>query len=233
MEVEYLHEEALLLRQVLYRFCAAGLLYPEPERLMTLREGAPWLSANLNGLWPTGQLRARLLTTCDWLEGLVEFPERLQGEWINLFGVSRTSFCYPYEGATIEPQWAAALQAALQQEYAAAGLQLSVDELPDHVCVELEYMSFLYGLENSSLKQDVDGLRPLVADRQRSFLSDHLCRWLPGLTERVRSAGGGIFEDFCAIAELLCEQEQERLALFTVQTREAEDHAVASGHGTR
>ena len=227
MEVEWLHEEALLLRQALYRFCAAGLLYPEPERFKTLEEGAGWLAASLDGPWPSGELRERLLSTCEWLQGLDEFPEHLQGEWINLFGVSRTTFCYPYEGATVEPQWSTALQAALQQEYAAAGLELSVDDLPDHVSVELEYMSYLSGLELSSLERDVDGLRPMVVDRQRAFLTDHLCRWLPGLTERVKAAEGGIFVDFCLMAELLTTQEQDRLASFSIP--EKDDDASAGG----
>lgn len=211
MEVELIHQEALLLRQAMYRFCAAGLLYPEPERIMTLKQGAPWLTVALDGAWPPPELRDLVLSTCEWLEGLDGFPEHLQGEWINLFGVSRTTFCHPYEGATIEAQWAGALQAALQQEYAAAGLELSTDDLPDHVGVELEYMSFLCGLEIQAIRHEAAELRILIMDRQRRFLTDHLCRWLPGLTERVSEAGGEIFVDFCTIAERFTAEEKIRL----------------------
>ena len=216
MEVELLEEGALLLRQALYRYCAAGLLYPEPARLTILRDATKWLASSLDGPWPDGVLREGLVTTSEWLDQLDGFPESLQGKWINLFGVSRTSFCYPYEGATIEPQWAGALQASLQHEYAAAGLELSSDELPDHVSVELEYMSYLCGLELKAAEHQVE-LRPLIIDRQRTFLSDHLCRWLPGLTERVAVAEGGIYCDFAAIADELTRQELRRLERFNVE----------------
>lgn len=228
MEVEMLHEDALLVRQALYRFCAAGLLYPEPERVMTLKEGAGWLAAAMDGAWPGPEMQKQVKSVCGWLEGLDGFPADLQGEWINLFGVSRSTFCHPYEGATIEAQWAGALQAALQQEYAAAGLELSTDDLPDHVSVELEYMSFLCGLEINAMVQEVDGLRPLVIHRQRSFLTNHLCRWLPGLTDRVKKAEGGIYVDFCAIAQQLTADEKVRLDLFCDQQQEGDDVEMAS-----
>lgn len=210
MEVRQLDEGGVLLRQALYRFCAGALLYPEPERMQTLKDGGAWLAENLDGAWPGPELKERLERIITWLKGLNGDLTEVEGEWIKLFGVSRTSFCYPYEGAMVEPQMVGVLQAGLQQEYAGAGLAALPDETPDHVSVELEFMSFLCGLEGEAMRRERDEIRGQVVARQHSFLAEHLCRWLPGLTERVEKAEGSVFADICALAELMARDEHVR-----------------------
>ncbi len=203
--------DGVLLRQALHRFCAAALLYPEPERIETLKQGAVWLKENLDDSWPGPELRQRLEAIIGWLGGLNGDLSAVQGEWVRLFGVSRTAFCFPYEGANVEPQYAGALQASLQQEYAEAGLVVSPDDLPDHVGVQLEFMSFLCGLEGEAIRLARDDVRERITARQHRFLTEHLCKWLPGLTQRVQQADGQIFSEICAAAEQMAADERVRL----------------------
>lgn len=210
MEVNQPDAIGVLLRQALYRFCAGALLYPEPERMETLKKGAAWLAEHLEGDWPGPELRERLEGILGWVKGINGDLTQVEGEWIKLFGVSRTAFCYPYEGAMVEPQLVGVLQAGLAQEYAEAGLAVLPDDLPDHVGVELEFMSFLCGLEGEAMKRGQEDVRERIVQRQHRFLAEHLCKWLPGLTERVQKAEGQVFADICAVAELIAEGERER-----------------------
>ena len=211
MEVTQPDGDGVLLRQALHRFCAAALLYPEPERIETLKQGAVWLAENLDEPWPGPELRERLRGIIGWLEGLNGDLTAVQGEWVRLFGVSRTAFCFPYEGANVKPEYAGALQATLHQEYAEAGLVVSPDDLPDHVGVELEFMSFLCGLEGEAIRLGRDEARVRITQRQHRFLTEHLCKWLPGLTQRVQKADGQVFADICAVVEQVAEDERARL----------------------
>ena len=212
MEVTMPDAAGVLLRQALYRFCAGALLYPEPERVKTLREGGAWLAENLDSAELPPEVRQRLERIISWYQQLDDDLTEVEGQWVRLFGVSRTAFCYPYEGGMIEPQMVGVLQAGLQQEYAEAGLTALPDETPDHVSVELEFMSFLCGLEGEALRRESEDLRQRVLVRQHRFLNDHLCRWLPGLTERVQKAEGQMFTDICVVAEALAGLERDRTA---------------------
>lgn len=211
MEVKQLDSHSLLLRQALYRFCAAGLLYPEQERVGNLKQGAEWLKENINEAWPESELNDRVLAACHWVEKVNGDLTSVQGQWVNLFGVSRDSYCYPYEGFIVDPEQAGTLQAMLQHEYATAGLELSSDDTPDHISTELEYMSFLCGIEIEAVERGDSRLLQQVLVRQRKFLTEHLARWLPSLTQRVSTADGGAFLLFCSIADQLASQELLRL----------------------
>ena len=210
MVVEQPDDGGVLLRQALYRFCAGALLYPEQGRMAVLKEGGAHLLEHLDGEWPGPEIRDRLLRILGRFQGINGDLTELEGAWIRIFGVSRTVFCYPYEGAMVEPQLVGILQAGLQQEYAEAGLTALPDETPDHVSVELEFMSFLCGLEGEAMKRGREAVRERIVQRQHRFLDEHLCKWLPGLAERVDKAGDELFAEVCQVARLMAEGELER-----------------------
>lgn len=71
--------------------------------------------------------------------------------------------------------------------YQAHGLQLADDfsELPDHIAVELEFLSFLCFKEQEAARQnDTAGTQLLRAARQE-FISELLLPWLQPLTEAI------------------------------------------------
>jgi len=210
VEVKQPDADGVLLRQALYRFCAGALLYPEPERMETLKAGGEWLAENLDGAWPNPELRERLQAIIGWVQGLNGDLTKVEGDWVSLFGVSRTSFCYPYEGAMVEPTLVGVLQAGLQQEYAEAGLTALPEETPDHISVQLEFMSFLCGLEGEAIRRGREDVRKMLVQRQNRFLEEHLCKWLPDFTERVEKAEGQIFAEICAAVNQMTESERDR-----------------------
>ncbi|MDO8739444.1 molecular chaperone [Candidatus Deferrimicrobium sp.] len=68
------------------------------------------------------------------------------------------------------------------------GLSGSADakELPDHVAVELEFMSYLYfeeikALETSDLRAAVEAI-----EKQERFSGEFLRRWIPPFCERIK-----------------------------------------------
>lgn len=79
--------------------------------------------------------------------------------------------------------------------YRAFGLEIADDagERPDHICVELEFMSVLAAKEAWAREHQFDA-EPLavVHDAQKQFLREHLGHWAPAFTRRLeREAGPG------------------------------------------
>lgn len=79
--------------------------------------------------------------------------------------------------------------------YRAFGLELAADasERPDHICVELEFMSVLAAKEAWALEHQFDAEQlAVVHDAQKQFLREHLGHWAPAFTRRLeREAGPG------------------------------------------
>jgi len=205
-------EQEILRRQALYRLFAGLLLYPEPERVETLQRGASWLQEELsksNGESAWGQHVPDLVA---WLHRQGELLEETQAEWVRLFGVSREGYCYPYEGAYVASEVAGPLTAVLLKDYARAGLNLTADDLPDHVSVELQYMSYLCDLELETLRAQEMERTERIRAAQREFLAQHLCRWLPKLVGRIDECEGGMFALVCNSARELCTSHGQALA---------------------
>jgi TorA maturation chaperone TorD len=113
----------------------------------------------------------------------------VRASYAALFGTRSTLEPVPlYESAFLDQ---AAIQAgwvvgAVERAYAAAGLRPALHgEPPDHVAVELEFISFLCGREAEALAAvDAVGARA-AADQQLRFLEEHLCQWIPSLSDAV------------------------------------------------
>jgi len=85
--------------------------------------------------------------------------------------------------------------ADLNAFYRAFGLELAENaaERPDHICLELEFMSVLAAKEAYALEHQLDADQiALGRDAQKKFLREHLGHWLPAFTRRLeREAGPG------------------------------------------
>lgn len=91
----------------------------------------------------------------------------------------------PYESAHLEGQLMGASTARVVESYAEANLQLPADEreLPDHVSIELAFMSYLAEQEQNNPDQ-----AGIWRERQRRFVLDHLSRWLPLFCQKVEAS---------------------------------------------
>lgn len=184
------------LRQGAYRLFSQSLLYPDQERTATLCRVARELMTHDQG-WSSFSFFPQWAAFLRALERLGNSPpEVIQGESLSLFVVGQEPVpCPPYEAAYQggDPAAVGWLLAQLEREYAQAGVQPSptLNEPPDHVAVELEFMSFLCGKEAEAWEsRNLEEARSTLR-RERAFLDAHLGRWFPGFARRVASEDGG------------------------------------------
>lgn len=182
--------ELARLRQGCYRFAAALFLYPGQGRLTKLAAASGELQRRGDSLvaFPFFGLWQRLLTT---LHGLVEGgTAKVEEDYMRLFLVNPQAL--PYESFYLDPQRRATgwILAQLEGEYAKRGLALSpsLQETPDHVAVELEFMAFLCDLEAQAwerrdLRESCQALK-----WQHGFLDQHLKCWFPAFARQVAAA---------------------------------------------
>jgi TorA maturation chaperone TorD len=128
----------------------------------------------------------------DALTGLdAEARASLGEEHVRLFQVGAlSSLCPPFEAAYLDPSgFERGIRAVgVERAYARAGVTVSPGELPDHVGLELEFVSLLCA-EEAEAWRALDEPRALESLRlQASFLDEHLLRWLPAFVRSVHSA---------------------------------------------
>ncbi len=128
----------------------------------------------------------------------------MQEEYVRLFVASRNGLCHPYEGAYLKDnRMVPVLLATLDREYAREGLIVSIDTLPDHISVELEYMSFLCGKEKGSGGELKD-----LFQKELAFIQKHLW-WVPEFSVRVRAKTKSIYGTASLIIEKLIERDRD------------------------
>jgi len=85
--------------------------------------------------------------------------------------------------------------ATVQDIYKDMGLSMDADfhELPDHIAVELEFMSFLVQEEiKAHGRGDAEVVLNLL-QKQKKFLSDHLGAWVYDFSEKIQQGCGTSF----------------------------------------
>ncbi|MBI4518527.1 MAG: molecular chaperone TorD family protein [Deltaproteobacteria bacterium] len=131
--------------------------------------------------------------------------EALQQEFNDLFAVPLGRYVTPYEavyrdervvggervrGLLMGPSTAAVLQAYRDYHFA---ISPECPELPDHIGVELSFMSLLCERERQGWEAgDLPAVNLLLA-RELRFLGDHLLRWVPDLSQRISANARTLF----------------------------------------
>jgi len=107
--------------------------------------------------------------------------------------------------------------ADLNAFYRAFGLELAEDvsERPDHICLELEFMSVLAAKEAYALEHQLDADQlTLVRDAQKKFLREHFGHWVPAFTRRLeREAGPGALASLAGFTREFALNECARFAV--------------------
>lgn len=114
---------------------------------------------------------------------LREVVEELSTEYTRLFINSYPAVpCPPYESFYVDGGLLAqGSTLRVLRAYVEAGLRVKArfKDLPDHIALELEFMSILYRAEAQE--------EGSVSELRRSFLRDHLLRWAPRFCDDVLS----------------------------------------------
>jgi len=210
----------LLARESLYRFLAAALCDPRNQmyRLVIVVENqtAAIMAAELlrdeaiSELIPLGfgELPAENLD----LSGLVaEFRRPLDDlltEYDRTFGLIFTPECPPYETEycpNSEPFFRAQQLADVAGFYRGFGLDIasSQPDRPDHIALELEFMSLLLTKERLALTSDspfAEEHAEICRNAQRKFFGEHLAWWAPSFASGLwRKAGDGLYAEVARV----------------------------------
>lgn len=113
----------------------------------------------------------------------------LAEEYTYLF--ERGARCPPYGSSYIAQQGLGREMADVASLYALFGLQVGEThrELPDHVSVEWEFLSFLYAKEAYALEQGWQERVQVCQEVRHCFLREHLGQWFSAFAQRVQKYG--------------------------------------------
>jgi DMSO reductase family type II enzyme chaperone len=198
-------------RQMIYRILASLFLYPTEERVADLLTAGQellglsdyWGEMELSDLGPLlGLLRALG-------EQVTASTQELEEQYVALFSAKPKA--PPYESVYTDPEgfqrgWIAV---KLERDYADAGLALSdtIKEQPDHIAVEMEFMSHLCQIEAQG---ETAELICAVREKQRRFLEVHLGKWLFEFSGRVREqARESFYAQVAEVAEAFVKREMD------------------------
>lgn len=120
-----------------------------------------------------------------------EALQELSMEYNRLFEGPTPPLVHPYESIYKNSQGLVMDESTIDviQRYAQDGLSLSptFKDLPDHVAVELEYLSFIYAKEAMAKKTGQVDLSLGFRRKANSFLREHLGRWVPIFCHKIIS----------------------------------------------
>jgi DMSO reductase family type II enzyme chaperone len=192
-------------------------LYPEEEYLS-------------GSNWDEGEEALSYLGNRVGLEGALEPLRRsfenyadIQSEYVRVFSHTLGEECPPYETQYGDTKVGEAQIFMQSQElgditgfYRAFGLDVSdqVKERFDHITIELEFMAFLAHKEAYALASNGEEQAEICREAQRKFLNDHLGRWVPLFTKRLKEkAKDGIYQKLAVVTERFLAFETEIFGL--------------------
>lgn len=139
--------------------------------------------------------------------------------------------CPPYEGLVRERHSRVAILLEVSDFYRHFGLKMDPgegrNELPDHLCAELEFLQFLCLKEAQAREDGQTDLGRGYALAQRDFLARHLCEWTRTFAKRLGAWAQHPW--FPAMAELLADHLDGERALLDGYLGEAPAGELAVG----
>jgi TorA maturation chaperone TorD len=177
----------ILFRQALYRLFCSVFLYPDEEMLIDLQMGVTEL-LNSSGYWNEYAFAENLQQLISNIIDLdLDDRKPLVNEYNRLFLVKPKVPPYETTYLKLTGQSQGMIGADLSGIYGSAGLVVSpeMNELPDHIAVQLEFMSFLCKKESTALQENNQPDLIAAQQEQRSFLNNHLARWFPSFAKKA------------------------------------------------
>lgn len=215
--------QPLLQRAYLWRWLAQAFWYPggaaQPDEGLTWREVEELTAAvDCTGELTPALRRLRLAQRMlvDSGIGLVEEHTHLFARQV-LCPLHESSYAAALAAEPAGPGHGTGLQATAELGglYAAFGFQAGPrrPELPDHLCLELEFLAVLLAKEAYARSQDWDEALAACQQARRILVRGHLQRWLPALRERlVQHARLPFYPALVELVLAVLEQEETELA---------------------
>ncbi len=190
-------EQYTAYRSLVYKIFASAYEYPTDELLDVIREGA--LTDDLQETIQATYPALLEVVDCSVLSKIGD-ADALQIEYTRLFdsGVSGPP-CPLFEGGYSESRMGCMEELIRFYNFFELTRAEDPNELPDHLCAELEFLHFLAHQENVYQQQGDD-----ISDLQRAqrdFLIRHIQRWLPKLKGKLLASNADEF--FLVLTDLL------------------------------
>ncbi len=99
----------------------------------------------------------------------------------------------PYESWHRDAQMSSSTGQEIAQWYEACGAEAPAGELPDHLCIELAFLAYLYRQEAFALENEQFEDAELWRKQAQRFLRKHPARWIPQTGEALAKQGGAVF----------------------------------------
>jgi len=208
--------ESAQARAAAYGLIAHGFQYPDEDSLSTLSDPARWerwpevlYEADGRTKEPTESVRNAVN---ELVSGWDEPHRQLQEQYDVLFGHAVRGACAAYEmeyGRNEIIRQASDL-ADLAGFYRAFGLEIAGDKngRPDHIAAECDFMSALCAKEAYAHSRGDKENADICLDAERTFLRDHLVRWLPAFARHVEDADAdGFFGALARFADAFVKAE--------------------------
>lgn len=92
--------------------------------------------------------------------------------------------------------------------YEKEGLDVVINDAPDHIAMELEFMYYLVAKQTQATNEENRQHIQLYQQKQQTFLNSHLVRWLPELTDNVqKNAQTEFYKKLTKLTKLFIEKE--------------------------
>lgn len=103
--------------------------------------------------------------------------------------------------------------------YEKDGLDVVINDAPDHIAMELEFMYYLVAKQtqatNAGNLQDIQDCQR----KQKMFLSSHLARWLPPFAKNVKeNAQTTFYKKLARLTGIFVQKDLDACTLFDVQS---------------
>lgn len=201
-------------RAAVYQLLATAFLEPpSEERLEQLR--APEVLAELGELLGSGTLEPLRSAPPDDIR-------EVRQEFNDLFKVPLGKYVPPYEavhrdsrdieGVPTRGLLMGPSTVDVRRLYEAAGAELGLSELSDHIGVELAFLAFLCDREKAAYADGNVEAAENYRAYQRGFLQEHLLEWIPAYCETVRQRSStSYFRVLAAMTPELCRRDLAEL----------------------
>ena len=185
LDVDVKAQEAIA-RSTVYKALSLGFSPPTKEVLAFIRKGYRQLEEALRFL-PVGYELGEAVAL---LGKAVKEPDGWEGEHNRLFRVGLVATPYETEHDPMRALRKGQVLADILGFYTAFGLKPSerLKELPDHIAVELEFMSLLLLKEAYARLEGWEEQVNLCVDAEGKFLRDHLGWWAFQFSDQVEKS---------------------------------------------
>ncbi len=196
-------------RSFAYGTLAACLQYPDEILVESINSGD--LQKGLQGML---DLENDLSLDADDIAGLaaeIDF-DTLQTEYTRLFEVTTPhgAACSLYAGIHYGNRMQVMEEHIRFYNFFGLHMPDKIEELPDHLCIELEFLRFLSTQEAYATEKDQEVLSFQKA--QRDFMSRHMIRWLDHLESSVAScATESFYRSIVRLVRAVVSSEFKRL----------------------